>query len=141
MAGRCVIGAGFALPRDADRRSAFQAVRAVRVGSDTRLRGAARRCADRRSAFQAVRAVRIGSATRLRGATRRCAGLETGGPFPARASEHPGQLGEDRPVVHEFVVELGGSLLVGELERAERGEEPPDVEELDRLALQVEHRA
>ena len=26
-------------------------------------------------------------------------------------SEHPGQLGEERPVVHEFVVELRGSLL------------------------------
>ena len=50
------------------------------------------------------------------------AGLETGDPLPARHavrmtrnSEHPGQLGEEGAVVDEFVVELGGSLLVGEL--------------------------
>ena len=64
------------------------------------------------------------SVTSARFALPRDAGLETGGPLPnrlrrlfsaARSSEHPGEFREDRPVVHEFVVELRGSFLVGEL--------------------------
>ena len=63
LAGRSVIRAGFALPRDAGRRPALQAVRAAssvggtcRDGSHPdgwgmRRRGPAGRCADRRSAF------------------------------------------------------------------------------------------
>ena len=60
-------------------------------GWSLRRRGPPGRCADQRSAFPGLPAIRVVS-------------------VPA-VSEHPGQLGEERPVVHEFVVELRGSLL------------------------------
>ncbi len=52
---------------------------------------------------------------------RGCAGLETGGQSSrwgplSLPSEDPGEFGEEGAVVDEFVVELGGAFLVGELE-------------------------
>ena len=55
----CVIGAGFALPRDAGRRPALRCC-AICTGGDTWFRPALRGCAGRRSALLAVPALLLG---------------------------------------------------------------------------------
>ena len=125
LASRSIIGAGFALPRGADRRSAFQAVpallrrqryavppacgarcrpeigvpsrpRAFFAVGDTRFRPPAARGADRRSAFQAVPALLRGQRYAVPPACGARCRPEVGVPSRPRASSRSAVRGSAR---------------------------------------------